>query len=510
MSKKQFFTASFVPKPTTRKRWNQVIPIKHERHPRKIRKRSISNENKVSSYGSSPLFENINSSLNMPNTEISSFHQEQFETNDTSHASLATSDRPLQFNNFTMYNDGVHQRIRHLEYSWIVTTFWLTVVSLTVLLIAIYLLLILIKNPIMTASTITTISVTTQTTTTTATTTTATTTATPTKQSYYCSGVSPYSLWITGPYGDIMMNINTSQCNFNSTPVYFTSLGGDMAHYGAGGYTAIYSPTKNSFSVFIAPIISYTFAIVQNYTHFYRWNVNWVDVNLQTVTDLVHKQFDLHVNPERESKVYATLYAFDILHRRANEYTQLSEASRTRISQRLIILCDTAETIDPPDCPELMIDNNDTTMILFQKINRYLFHELDSILETHIHAEMSHVSTMPTSSSSSSSSFELPLPPIEWAVNLVEELDYTNYLTLQPRPSLIEWIQTIIDKHYNPSNLTLYLCSGWNAVIARYNEVIMAPIGSSRRTQLLDAFIDRLRNTMCYPVRVSILSANLN
>ncbi|CAF3605973.1 unnamed protein product [Adineta steineri] len=115
-------------------------------------------------------------------------------------------------------------------------------------------------------------------TTTVATSITTTTTAATTNQSYYCSGVSPYTLWSMNGYGNVYMTINTSQCNFNSTPLYFTSMGGDIAHFTVGGYTAIYSPTKDSFTVYATPIISYTIAIMFNYSQTYRWNINWVGI----------------------------------------------------------------------------------------------------------------------------------------------------------------------------------------------------------------------------------------
>ncbi|UJR12803.1 hypothetical protein I4U23_016976 [Adineta vaga] len=214
MNKTQFVTAAFVPKPTLKKWANQVKPIKHERHPRKIRKRSIPNEPELSSHGSLPLFENINSSFGTKNTEISSIHHEQFKS---------TSDQPFESKNVEKSNDTFHQGTRRLEYSLIVMKIWLTVVSLTLLLVVIYLLVTSIRKSITTTAS-STGNITTQTTTTT------------------------------------------------------TTTGGDGAHVGTGGYTSIYFPTKDSFQVFLAPIISYIFTIVQNYSKTYRWSLNWVGV----------------------------------------------------------------------------------------------------------------------------------------------------------------------------------------------------------------------------------------
>ena len=245
-----------------------------------------------------------------------------------------------------------------------------------------------------------------------------------------------------------------------------------------------------------------------------------MDVHLQAVCSLVQTHFELHPDPERESKVCATLCAFYIFHKRATDYIQLPAASLARISKRLVTLFDTVATLVPPDCPELTSDHDDTSMALFQKINRYLFQELDSILEEYLRAEMPNFFTIASlmtlpSLQAISSIFplplllELPVPPIEWAVNLIKELDYTVYLALEFPTSLPEWIQTIVDKHYDPTNLMLHLRMGWDAVMARHTEILIAPIGTNHRTQLLTAFVDRLRNTMCYPARVSILSSRL-
>ena len=71
-------------------------------------------------------------------------------------------------------------------------------------------------------------------------------------------------------------------------------------------------------------------------------------------------------------------------------------------------------------------------------------------------------------------------------------------------------MKTIIDEHYDPTNLVHYLKSGWNAVLARYSQVIMSSNDALHHAKLLETFIDRLRNTMCYPVRLSILSCSLD
>ena len=99
------------------------------------------------------------------------------------------------------------------------------------------------------------------------------------KVSYYCSGVSPYTLWNTYYTNGLTMKINTSQCNFSSTPLYFTSLGGISLHYVVGGYTAIYSPTKNSFEIFATSwSAAFPYTVLFDNSNVEKWNVNWFGI----------------------------------------------------------------------------------------------------------------------------------------------------------------------------------------------------------------------------------------
>jgi hypothetical protein len=247
-------------------------------------------------------------------------------------------------------------------------------------------------------------------------------------------------------------------------------------------------------------------------------NANW-----QAVCSFMQEYFALHPDPQRENKVCVTLAAFYIFHKRAADYAELSAASLPKIQQRLVTLFDTESMLAAPDCPELEGTHDDIRMVLFQKINRYLFEELDSILEQYLNAEMPDVSTVSSLSTLSSKILlplpslltplsgmsELPVPPIEWTINILEQLDYTIYLNLEFPLSLCEWIKTIVDRYYDSTSLIHYLQLGWNAVLARYSEIMMVPSGTTERAKLIDTFVDRLRNTMCYPARVSVLISSL-
>jgi len=54
---------------------------------------------------------------------------------------------------------------------------------------------------------------------------------------YYCSGVATSPAWEILNSATLSLSVNTSSCQFNSTPLYFTSMGDIVNHYGLAGYT---------------------------------------------------------------------------------------------------------------------------------------------------------------------------------------------------------------------------------------------------------------------------------
>jgi len=74
------------------------------------------------------------------------------------------------------------------------------------------------------------------------------------------------------------MNIDTSNCTFNSTPLYFTSIAGDTLHWGLIGYGAIYSPTRSSFRIYARSTLDANNAITLSLSVTYKWNVNWFGI----------------------------------------------------------------------------------------------------------------------------------------------------------------------------------------------------------------------------------------
>lgn len=96
---------------------------------------------------------------------------------------------------------------------------------------------------------------------------------------YYCRGVSPYTLWQLFSSDGITMTIDTSSCNFNSTPLYFTSMAGYTNHWDLGGYTAIYGPSKSSFTVYARSLTGLSNTGILSWSQSYNWSVNWFAIS---------------------------------------------------------------------------------------------------------------------------------------------------------------------------------------------------------------------------------------
>lgn len=113
----------------------------------------------------------------------------------------------------------------------------------------------------------------------TATTTTSTTTTVNTVTSCIfpclCSGMASYTMWQPYPNIGIYMTINTTNCNFNQTPAYFTSMGGIGSHNFLSGYTAIYAASNTAFTVYAMSVLSWNTSTLLNLASSNAWDLYW-------------------------------------------------------------------------------------------------------------------------------------------------------------------------------------------------------------------------------------------
>ncbi|MBN1605427.1 MAG: trypsin-like serine protease [Polyangiaceae bacterium] len=88
-----------------------------------------------------------------------------------------------------------------------------------------------------------------------------------------CSGQSaPGAGWQQYGSNGVYLDVDTTECEFDAVPLYFTSLGGSQ-HWTTRGVTSVYSPTTDGFRVYInEPGITAAEASRR------KWHVNWEGV----------------------------------------------------------------------------------------------------------------------------------------------------------------------------------------------------------------------------------------
>jgi ribosomal protein S11 len=73
----------------------------------------------------------------------------------------------------------------------------------------------------------------------------------------------------------IYVDVDTSKCGFEATPVYVTSLHGTSSHWSSTGSSELYSPTATGFRIYIAT----TNSVVKNENYKeWKWQIEWVAV----------------------------------------------------------------------------------------------------------------------------------------------------------------------------------------------------------------------------------------
>lgn len=83
--------------------------------------------------------------------------------------------------------------------------------------------------------------------------------------------------WVQITADTMYTDINTAVAGFAAVPIYLTSIGGAGSHGFSYGATSIYSPTQNSFRVYI----TYTGGSAYNPTNvanIWLWKINWCGI----------------------------------------------------------------------------------------------------------------------------------------------------------------------------------------------------------------------------------------
>jgi hypothetical protein len=90
-----------------------------------------------------------------------------------------------------------------------------------------------------------------------------------------CSGKTEMgkTAWVQHRTDGVYVDIDTSGCQFSSTPIYISSVGGKGWHWETTGGSSIYSSTKNSFRIYLK-----LGAITPAKANEYGWHINWMAI----------------------------------------------------------------------------------------------------------------------------------------------------------------------------------------------------------------------------------------
>lgn len=72
------------------------------------------------------------------------------------------------------------------------------------------------------------------------------------------------------------MDVDTSTCQFLTTPSYYVSVAGATNHWILAGFTSIYSPSTTSFRIYAQAWDGTSSATLLSYAASYTWDINWV------------------------------------------------------------------------------------------------------------------------------------------------------------------------------------------------------------------------------------------
>jgi len=76
----------------------------------------------------------------------------------------------------------------------------------------------------------------------------------------------------------IYVDVDTSSCQFTKTPLYFTSISGNSAHYRTTGATGINNPTATTFRVNIHALFGETSSILAANVKDREWELSWIGI----------------------------------------------------------------------------------------------------------------------------------------------------------------------------------------------------------------------------------------
>jgi hypothetical protein len=101
----------------------------------------------------------------------------------------------------------------------------------------------------------------------------------PVQSAFIAKGSTPVGNTAWQQYSDgegVFVDVDTSSAGFKTTPIYITSLGGRLGHWGTTGATSIYEPTPTGFRVYVR--WSTGGLLTPAEANGAGWHINWIAV----------------------------------------------------------------------------------------------------------------------------------------------------------------------------------------------------------------------------------------
>lgn len=86
----------------------------------------------------------------------------------------------------------------------------------------------------------------------------------------------------------LKMHVDTSKAGFKKTPLYFTSISGELNHKDLTGVESIYFATRKGFNIYIRFKNGRKIS-VHDAKNVYKWKLNWIGIDTSTKSFQVSK-----------------------------------------------------------------------------------------------------------------------------------------------------------------------------------------------------------------------------
>ncbi len=186
-------------------------------------------------------------------------------------------------------------------------------------------------------------------------------------------------------------------------------------------------------------------------------------------------------------RVKSTVQSFHFLYENAESLARC--VSKEELFNKLVDLHTNSKKLEAPSCPETEGDACES-MVLLQKINRYLFDEVDNDIYNQFKSQYPDV--------------DFSFPVIEWAENVMPDIINVGVAIDDKRSEdeVFKQVREILTAWNSSSALTEYFKLGYENLAKRLALIEQKTSEDEKELDRKALFL-RLKCSMCYPARVS-------